>query len=235
MVEPEEKSWRKISTSKYFVAGIITVLVFSLGLTMGLILEDHRYNLIELVNAEQETRYLSLQLQYLYLTSFSNYNNCPILETALKEATTQLDESLRGVIEYEDENEVNDKRKILVQRRYIVDNLRYWLLAKESKEKCSLDIVPIIYFHNADCPSCPNQGTILTYYKKIFGEQLLVFPINIDLRNEEPMVELVMNQFSIDSLPTLIVDNKKYVGVVRQEQLKEIICSSLKNSTKCQE
>jgi len=233
MVEPDEKSWRKISTSKYLVAGIITVLVFSLGLTMGLILEDHRYNLIELVNAEQETRYLSLQLQYLYLTSFSNYNNCPILETALKEATTQLDESLRGVIEYESENDVNDERKILVQRRYIVDNLRYWLLAKESKEKCSLDIVPIIYFHNTDCPSCPNQGTILTYYKKIYGEQLLVFPINIDLRNEEPMVELVMNQFNIDSLPTLIIDNKKYVGVVRQDQLKEIICSSLKNSTQC--
>ena len=169
----------------------------------------------------------------MYLTSFSNYNNCPILETALKEATTELDKSLRGVMEFEENNEVNNERKLLMQRRYIVDNLRYWLLAKESKEKCSLDIVPIIYFYNTNCPSCPNQGTILTYYKKLLGEKVLIFPINLDLRKEEPMVEIVMNQFNVDSLPTLIINNKKYVGVVRQEQLGEIICSSLKNASEC--
>src|SRR3989344_4584964 len=177
---------REISKEKYLVAGVLTFLIFSLGITLGFVVQD-------------------------------------------------LSESLDEVISFEEESTIPTARQITVQRRYVIDNLRYWLLAKESKEKCSLDIVPIIYFHNTDCPSCPNQGTILTYYKKIFGEQVLVFPINIDLRNEEPMVELVMNQFSIDSLPTLIVDNKKYVGVVRQEQLKEIICSSLKNSTKCQE
>ena len=40
---------------------------FSLGLTLGLVLEEQRYNLVEDLNQEQDVKYLSLQLQYLYL------------------------------------------------------------------------------------------------------------------------------------------------------------------------
>ena len=234
MVNMDKKTpWRKISTDKYVIAGIITFLIFSLGLTLGLVIEDQRYDFIEGINQEQETKYLSLQLQYLYLSSFSNYNNCPTLATTLKETVTDLSNSLSEVIAYEEENSASDGQKIFVQRRYILDNLRYWLLARESKQQCDLAIVPILYFYTKDCPSCPNQGTVLTYYKKIFGEQVLVFPINLDLREEEPMVEIVMNQFNITKYPTIIVDNKKYEGVVKKEQLKKIICNSLPDAPQC--
>ncbi len=235
MVTTEKKTFRKISKDKYIVAGIITFLIFFLGLSLGFIIEDHRYNLVEEVNMDQEVKYLSLQLQYLYLSSFSNYNNCPMISTTLKETIEDLSDSLSEVIAFEEEKEVSDARKKIVLRRYLLDNLRYWLLAKESKKKCNLDIVPIIYFYSQECPSCPNQGTILTYFKRLFGEQVLVFPINLDLRDEEPMVEVVMAQFNITKYPTLMIDNKKYEGVVKKEQMHKIICDSLQDSDKCQE
>lgn len=231
----KQKNHRKISKDKYIVAGVITFLLFSLGLTLGLILENHRYSVVEDINQEQEIKYLSLQLQYIYLTSFSNYNNCPILSTTLKATIKDLSDSLGEVISFEEEKELTASQRGLIMRRYLLDNLRYWLLAKESKQKCDLDIVPIIYFYATDCPSCPNQGTILTYFKKVFGEQVLVFPINLDFRTEEPMVEIVMNQFDIKKYPTLVIDNKKYEGVVKREQLQEVICSSLKHSEYCAE
>ena len=229
-----KKTWRAISKDKYITAGIITLLIFFLGVTLGLVIEDHRYNLVEEINQEQDVQYLSLQLQYLYLNSFSNYNNCPILSATLKESIQDLSDSLSEVISYEEENNVEKGRQRKVMRRYILDNLRYWLLAQESKSKCDLDIVPIIYFYATDCPSCPNQGTILTYFKQLFGEQVLVFPINLDFRFEEPMVEIVMTQFNISKYPTLIIDNKKYEGVVKSEQLQSIICDSLEESEQCQ-
>lgn len=229
----EEKSFRKISKDKYVIAGIITFLIFSLGLTLGFVLEDHRYNLIEEINHEQEVDYLSLQLQYLYLNTFSNYDNCPMLSTTLKETVEDLSNSLSEVISHEEENEVSNLRRTITMRRYALDNLRYWLLARESKNKCELDIVPIIYFYSAECPSCPNQGTILTYFKRLFGEQVLVFPINLDLRHEEPMVEVVMSQFKITKYPSLVIDNKKYEGVVKKGQLQKVICNSLKESEHC--
>ena len=229
----EKKTWRKISKEKYVIAGIITFLIFSLGLTLGLVLEDQRYNIVEGINEEQEVKYLSLQLQYLYLNSFSNYDNCPILSATLQTTISDLSDSLGEVIAFEEEDAVSTERKLLVQRRYVLDNLRYWLLARESNQKCDLDIVPILYFYTEDCPSCPTQGTILTYYKNIFGDRVLVFPINLDLRGKEPMVDIAMSQFGVEKFPTLVIDNKRYEGVVKKDQMRDIICSSLKNSSLC--
>jgi len=229
-----ESTFRRISKDKYVVAGIITLLIFSLGITLGFILEDYRYNLIEEVNMNQEINYLSLQMQYLFLTSFSNLDNCPMISATLKAAITDLEESLSKVIAYEEEQDVPESRRDMVMRRYALDNLRYWLLAIESKQKCQLDIVPIVYFYSTQCPSCPNQGTVLTFFKNKFGEKVLVFPINTELKQQEPMVEIVMSQFSINKLPTIIVNNKKYEGVVGQDQLKEIICNHLDSAEECQ-
>ena len=138
--EKEKKtSFRRISKDKYVLAGVITFLIFSLGLTMGFIIEDHRYNIVEEINQEQDVNYLSLQMQYLYLNAFSNDDNCPILSTTLKETIKDLSDSLSEVISYEETNDVSNKRKTNTLRRYTLDNLRYWLLAKESKEKCNLN------------------------------------------------------------------------------------------------
>ena len=230
------KNWRTISKDKYIIAGVITFLIFSLGITLGLVLENYRYSLVEDINKEQEVKYLSLQLQYLYLSSLNNQNNCPILATALQETIGDLSDSLGEVIAYEENdnaNSMSNKRKISVQRRYILDNLRYFLLAKESRKQCNLKIIPILYFYAEDCSSCPTQGTILSFYKKIYGEKLLVFPINIDLRSEEPMVEIVMKQFNVTKYPTLIIEGKKYEGVVQNEQMQNIICETLPELAEC--
>jgi len=230
-----KKNWREISTDKYIIAGMITFLIFSLGLTLGLVFEDSRNNIVEEINQEQDVKYLSLQLQHLFLSTFSNNNNCPILSTTLKATVKDLDQSLGKVIAFEEEDTGDSNRKEIIQRRYILDNLRYWLLAVESKKRCNIEIVPILYFYTADCPSCPTQGTVLTYFKNLFDDKVLVFPINIELKNEEPMVEMIASQFGIDQVPTLIINNKKYEGVVKKAQMEKIVCESLDNAKECED
>lgn len=224
----EKAGFRVISKEKYIVAGVITLLIFSLGLTLGLIIDDHRYNLVEEVNMEQEVKYTSVQLQYLFLTTENHYNNCPVLSATLKETVRDLSDSLSEVISFEEESKTISTRQNIIMRRYILDNLRYYLLATQSKQRCDLDIVPILYFYSKNCTSCPDQGTILTYYKQIFGEKVLVFPINGDLRSDETMVRIMEGQYNVTTYPTIIIDQQKYEGVVSREKLGKIICSSLK-------
>lgn len=224
---------RIISKEKYIVAGVLTFLIFSLGITLGFLLQDQRYKIVEEINLQQDVNYLSLQLQYLYLNSFQAQDNCPVLSAALKNTVQDLSESLDEVITFEEESETPTARQNIIQRRYVIDNLRYWLLAKESKQRCDLDIVTILYFYSQDCQSCPNQGTILTYFKNLFGEKVLIFPINLDLRQEEPMVEIAMSQFNVTRYPTLVIDEQKYEGVVKKEELQEIICGSLDDAPQC--
>lgn len=232
----EKRSFRKISKSKYIMAGVITLIIFSLGLSLGLLLEEQRYNKAEEISQEQETRYLSLQLQYLLLSTFESQagENCVILFATLQDAIDDLSGSLAQIIDYEKENSINEDDYLLISRIYTLDNLRYWLLADKAKESCDLNVVSILYFYSDDCPSCPNQGTILTYYKKLLGEQLLVFPINLDLRDDEPMVEVMMSMYNITKYPSIVVEGEKYEGVIKKDEMGDIICSYLEDSEDCE-
>lgn len=229
-----EGFFRKVSKEKYVAAGILTFLILALGLTLGFIIDDHRYNLVDEINMEQDVKYMSLQMQYLYLNAFSAQDSCPMITASLKDSVKDLSDSLNEVVDFEEENGlVTDKRREVILRRYALDNLRYWLLATQSKQKCDMQIVPIIYFYSEECPSCPTQGTILSYFKSVFEEKVLVFPINVDMRKDETMVEMVMSQFNVTKVPTLIIDNKKYTGVVKKDQLDEIICQTLVDDEHC--
>jgi len=230
----KKSSFRKISKDKYIIAGILTFLIFALGLSMGIILEEMRYNKAEAINQEQDISYLSLQLQYLFLTTFESQENCPVLFTTLRTTIDDLSGSLAKIIEYEKENSINEDDYELISRRYTLDNLRYWVLAERAKESCNLDIVPVLYFYSDDCPSCPNQGTVLTYFKKLLGDQLLVFPINVDLKDEEPMVEIVMSLYEVDKVPSLVIEGEKYEGVIKKNDLQDIICANLDSSEECE-
>ncbi|PIN73313.1 hypothetical protein COV20_03725 [Candidatus Woesearchaeota archaeon CG10_big_fil_rev_8_21_14_0_10_45_16] len=230
----QKSSFRKISKDKYVVAAIITFLIFSLGLTLGIVLKDYQYGLIEEVNMEQDVKFYSTQLQYAYLNAFSDLDNCAVLRTTLQEAVVELADSLQQVIEQE-EGQPGDIRSQVVLRRYALDNLRYWLLAKQSNQRCDLNTVLVLYFHTPEknCPSCENQGAILTHFKNVFEERFLVFPINLDLRSEEPMIEIVKSQFNVTKVPTLVIGDQKYEGVISKEQLQNIICNSLHDAPEC--
>ena len=56
---------RSISLERYIIAGVITFLIFTLGLSLGFVLDQKRVSWIEETSNEQELDYKSLQLQYL--------------------------------------------------------------------------------------------------------------------------------------------------------------------------
>ena len=110
-----------------------------------------------------------------------------------------------------------------------MDNLNYWLFAKKTKEKCDLDVVNILYFYSEkNCQTCPDQGVILTYFKKTFGDKLLVFPIDVDYELNEPVITILKKQYDVTMYPTTIIEDQKYEGIIHNEELKKIICDSFK-------
>jgi hypothetical protein len=226
--------FRKISKDKYVITFVITFLIFSLGLTLGMVFEENRYNWAESINQEQDLQYLSLQLQYLFLNTFESEQSCPVLLTTLQESVNDLTGSLQKILDFEKENSINEEEYEQLERRYTLDNIRYWLLANEAKESCDLDIVSILYFYSDECQSCPGQGTILTYFKKLFGEDVLVFPINVDMNEIEPTAKIVTSLHNVTELPTLIIGGERYNGIVKKNQLQEIICSILEHKEECQ-
>ena len=222
---------RKISKDKYVPAFILTSIIFVLGLALGMLFDNLRVKWTESENRGQEVDYLSLQFQYLYLTTLKDKNDsCSALHTAMEKAIRDLSESLQTTIKYKKETKINKKEYELVGRRYILDNLRYWLFAKKTKEECDLDVVNILYFYSEkNCQTCPDQGVILTYFKNKFGDKLLIFPIDVDYEENEPVITILEKQYKITKTPTLVIEDKKYEGIINEEELKKIICTSFKH------
>lgn len=226
---------RRISKDKYLLAGFITFLIFALGLTLGMVLDNARLKALEYDAREQEIDFASLQFQYLYLTSIDTEGeSCPVLRTALDKSVAELGKTLDHLEEYKKDSKINLKSYTLVGRKYLLDNLQYWFFAKKSKQKCEIDLVNILYFYsNENCEICSDQGVLLTFFKKLYGEQLLVFPIDIDLESEEPLITIMKSRYDINEYPTLVIEDTKYEGMQNKEKLSQLICSSFKNEELC--
>ncbi len=222
---------RKLSTKRYVVAGIITTLVFVLGVSLGIIFENARVVHNEELLKDQEASIASLQLQYFYISEMQNSNDvCPVLTTALTDSIERLGESLEKVEQTIADNKINYNEKKRIQRIYMQDNIRYWLFSKTVQEKCNSNVLNILYFFSEDCDVCPNQGVVLSYFKKIYQDKILIFPINTDI--DEDMINLIKIQFNVTTYPTLIINDQKFQGIVKKDQLNSILCNAF-NETDC--
>lgn len=226
---------RNFNKTRIFLALIITLIIFTLGLTLGLLLDTQRIQWSERESKQQKADYESLQWQYLFLTSTEDKEEtCILLKAAFDKSVTDLGESLDRIQSYRKQSQINDEDYALIERAYIIDNLKYWLLARQYKQECEGEYAIILYFFSEkNCPICPDQGVILTHYKKIYGEKLLVFPINTDLETQESSVKILRSRYNITELPSIVVGNKKYSGVVEMESLADIICENFNDKSLC--
>ena len=225
---------RKISIERYLIAGIITFLIFSLGLTLGFVLDYKRVSWIEETSKEQELSYQSLQLQYLYLNTLEDTKkSCDVLSTTLQSTLITLSETLGALERFKEDTKLNEKAYKALLRKFTIDNLNYWLFAEKSKKSCDMDAVSILYFFSGeDCDICPNQGIVLSYFKRIFEEDLLIFPIDTDLKEEEPIIGTLESVYNIQSYPTIVIEDAPYRRIVPKEELGRIICNLYKTPPK---
>ncbi len=229
------KVQRRISRGRYFIAAFITLLVFLLGVSLGLIVDYERMKYVDQENELQKVNYDSLQLQYLYMGYIpDNHESCGILKLALEDSISQLSESLEAVERYQEDSIINKNEYAVIERKHLIDNLRYWMFSKRLQQVCQEDTINILYFFSLeDCDVCPNQGTILSYFKKKLDDKLLVFPINLDLKEDERFLKILKLQYNITTLPTLIINEEKYEGIISKPELAEIICNQTENKEQC--
>lgn len=218
-----------IRVKKYVLAGVITFLVFTLGLALGTIIEYERYSWFKQETQTQGANLESLQFLYLYLSHLEATNaSCSVLYTTLEKSIFDLGETLDKLARFQKESWDKEDYS-LIKRRYIIDNFNYWFLAKKVKQLCEKDMVNILYFFSeTKCDICPSQGILLTHFKKKFGDKLLVFPIDIDLETREPLVRVIKSQYNITRYPSTIVEDTKFEGVMDMETLGKTICTAFK-------
>ena len=225
----EKRSYRR---SRYVVALFITLVIFLFGILLGVVMEGRRVSYLENENKLQQLKYSSLQLQYQFIDQLSREENCPALTGTLEESISSLEAARANIENYQKDAMLNAKDFALLKQDYLINQLRYWLLAKKTNALCNNRVTMILYFYSTDakCPDCAKQAFILTYLKKRFGDSLLNFAIDSEFKTE-PMVEMLLAAYNVTTYPTLVINDKPLYGLTENENVLKEICFYLENQS----
>lgn len=216
---------RKTSTRRYLTAGVITILIFLVGLFIGTTLTNIRADAISIANQEQRLDIESSQLQYTLLTRLTEREEgCDAALATLGVNINSLEDTRRKLESYIASSLTENAEFNTLKREYMIAEIRYWLLAQETQKLCGKNFVTLLYFYSNDgCIDCVAQGNILTNLKDTFEENLLIFSIDADF-SEEPMIRILTQTFGVKEYPAIILQGEKYEGLQTETELKPKIC-----------
>ena len=220
---------RKISKGKLGVAFLITLMVFSIGVLLGLLMDEKRLDYMQEVINKQNLEYNSLQTQYLYVGLLADEKNCAAIVNIFEKNLDELGRAQKRFEAYNSKSSMSKESFNEALRDYLLSQIRYWMLAKKTKEVCNVDSHTILYFYingqscTGDeckdlCGDCDAQAFILDYLKKTYGEKVLIFSFNLENANE-PMVAILKDSYNITKYPTIVVDDKKFEGLTSKEEI----------------
>ncbi|OIO61902.1 hypothetical protein COY26_01595 [Candidatus Woesearchaeota archaeon CG_4_10_14_0_2_um_filter_33_10] len=217
---------RELNKKRYFIAALLTLFIFTLGLMLGLVIEGKRVQYIQSLNKIEKLDYSSLQLQYAYIDQLSQEKNCDAVSKTFESSVKSLIETSERLENYEQNANLNKEDLYTLKREYILAQLNYWLLAQRTKKICNRDLVTILYFYSTDkeCPDCGEQAFILTYLKNEFKDKLLIFALDSTYA-DEPMIEMLKNQYGITKYPTLVIEGHVFEDLVSKDNILKTICS----------
>ena len=214
---------RKISFKKYFVAFVLTLIIFSGGLLIGMMYENVRLNHSKQISLEEKVSLRSIHLQQNYIDS--GLADCNSLNKILDTNLNELGRKMAEVLSYEKDSLFNEDEFNLVLRDYFLTEIQFLLTAQEIDQKCNNDNIKIVYFY--DESSYDTQGDILGYIKKLFKSDVLIFSFNSEFK-EEPMIQLLLTSYNVTEFPSVIIEDKLYSGHNSLKKMYEIICDEFK-------
>ncbi len=110
-----------------------------------------------------------------------------------------------------------------IRNYYFLLEIKDYLLMQKARERCKLDVTPIVYFYgNSDeCADCEKQSIALTEIRSR-GEKARVYSFDYDSNVSAVKTFIAINKVP-RTLPALVIHGKVYAGYQSLEDLEKII------------
>ncbi|QQG39684.1 MAG: hypothetical protein HYS81_04935 [Candidatus Aenigmatarchaeota archaeon] len=203
----------------------VSAVLFLSGLGLGLLVSEEKADYLGAQVEQVDSDIESLQLEFLLLDTIGENATCRLVKDRLREVNSQSYELGNKVGAYEDNEEgINGESLDLLKRAYYHSLIKYWIFNKKVEDVCGEKTANIIYFFVRDCSACQDQGVVLSYYKEVLGENLLVFPISADF--EDPFVQTLNGYYNVTSYPALVINGEKHEGFLSKKELGDRLCQT---------
>lgn len=206
-------------------AAILTAVILASWFLLSSSFEGERNNqlLTQIDNVITEESAISNYLDYLDSTG-NTERYCSVLEQHIRTQNKNLFDLL-GVLEQARQNSLNNQYSA-VRKRFQAANSQLFFSLKQFETRCTQKekpLVPILYFFTdtENCSDCGLQAQILNELGKACQQPIQVFAFPIE-GGIEP-IELLVKDYNITKVPSLVIDENIFVGVQSPSKLNELL------------
>ena len=214
-----------IQKDAFWKAGIFTLVVFVLGVLLGLFLDEYRVSKVREDFSRVEIEWADAKIQSIYYQSMTS----SFCEAAIKENLNFADrvykEGLK-IEQYENSNKLT-KKMTIDKQKYALLKVEFWINSIILKKKCDANYVNLVYFYlnEPDFNQKIKQDTqsiILRDLKHKYGSDLMLIPLPIDL--DISMINIMKDAYNITVAPTILLNEEiKLEGITKQEDLEKYL------------
>lgn len=211
----------------FWQALLVALLVFWLGILIGVVFERTRSDRIQTFYFDSETDLSDFETASEVV--FGSNLNCLTLNDKAVIFADKIYNEAQKLEEYDDSNKLTAEL-ISLHRRYDVLRTSLWQDIIESKKNCPEKINTVVYFYDYINPSLTTkavQGTmsnLLYDLKGEYGDGIILIPVAYDTGVQS--LDLLRKLYNIKDTPTILVNEKQKFETI--DSLKNVN-SFLKN------
>jgi thiol-disulfide isomerase/thioredoxin len=208
----------------YLVSGIITLIILFAGIFFGLFIGKEKVDVIQSGIDDLRIRQDDATLSFSLMSTFGN-KSCDIIQHELSDTMVAASDLGKKITDYEKEK-IKDSVYQSTKEDYTLIQIRYWSYLERLKKECNTtDFITILYFYSTDCQDCNKQGLIYDYLKGEYPQNVMIFALdsNVDLNT----LKILKEVYGVERIPTSVINDEKYEGLVELEQVKGILCTGI--------
>ncbi len=204
---------RKISWMMYLTALVVSILIFSLGILLGIQISQQATSQLrgDLEKLQLQSREIEL-LTLLQSDLLANNSKelCSIYSEQLKRFGDQTAEYGERLVELESKRGSSDPEAKQLRFEYSIMELRDFMLIKQTNENCGARISTILFFFsNENCPDCTKQVLAL---REIKNQRQEVQIYHLDMGLDAAIIMAFEKIYDVEKVPSLVVNGKTYEG-----------------------
>lgn len=203
------------------VAFLITTIILGGILLIGSSLNTYKVNDLrnEITGLEVKQRSQSLGIE---LASSFEGDNCEAMRQWVNSSSDTTEDLRKKVAAYEDSSKIESPKYETLKKRYMNLMIQRIVEVREIEQRCGEDRVEIIYLYsNNNCDACKDQGTVLTYMRRNYESDVIVYPLDTDLGMDH--IEFMREFYGVERYPSLIINGELHEGFQSKQTLQQII------------
>ena len=210
----------KIRWNIYIAAAVITILVFSLGIGVGYIINNEKYDMIISDFENLQIQQNDMEVESMLINSLGA-DTCKNLRYEIEKTATQST-SIGEKLSYYDSEIMKNPDFIILKKNYIISLIKFWSYWELFKKNCNSSVNTVLYFYSIkDCGDCQAQGFVLTFLKERHPNDIMVFALDKD--EDLYSLKLLKETYNVTKAPTLVINNQKYEGLKDINELKSLM------------